>query len=232
MFGGHPCSARVLIGWAICGAIGWGAHGCGPMRPQPTTPEGVTREFAIALSQTDYQHAYELMDASYRARIDFMEFQERLSDDAEETFALANALSHATPSTETEGVLTYEEDRTLRLKPSGRTWRIATDVTLFYDQSTPRATLDSFLRAMEKRRYNVVMRFIPIADKKGVTPDLLSEYWSKEGRQPLERLISSLRDNRQAPIEEVGDLAVMPYGGRCSLQFRRENGLWKIESLQ
>jgi ketosteroid isomerase-like protein len=45
-------------------------------------------------------------------------------------------------------------------------------------------------------------------------------------------MLTSLRDNRLAPIEEAGETAVMPYAGRFSVVFRREDGRWKIESLQ
>ena len=42
---------------------------------------------------------------------------------------------------------------------------IASNVVDFYDQSTPRAALRSFVRAMERERYDVVLRMVPNADR-------------------------------------------------------------------
>jgi hypothetical protein len=213
-------------------ACAHGALGCGPLRPEPTTPEGVTRDFAAALSENDYQRAYKRMSAGYRRRVPFEQFQERLAAAPEETVALVNALSSSTKHSGRNDLIRYGEDRFLKLEPSGDSWRIATDLTIFYDQSTPRAALVSFLRAVENRKYNVVLRFIPSDERITITSEDLSKYWSGQYRHSLERLLTSLRDNLKVPIEEVGDVALMPYGSRFCVQFCRENGVWKIQALQ
>lgn len=215
----------------IVGALVW-VFGCGPLRPQPTTPEGVTREFAAALSENDLSRAYELMSAGYRGRVHFDRFKEQLEGNPEETIALSNELGQVRRATGENGVLYYGDDKPLRLEPSGRSWKIVTDLANFYDQSTPRATLRSFVYALDRRRYNLVMRFIPTVDKAGVTPEQIAKEWSGDNRQAIERLLSGLRDNLNAPIEETGDVAIMPYGQRLCMQFRREQGVWKIETLE
>ncbi len=108
-------------------------------------------------------------------------------------------------------------------------WRIHGNVVDFYDQSTPRAALRSFVRAMERRRYDVVMRFVPKADREGMSPEQMREAWEGESREEIERLIADLRANLDEPIELVGDRATMSYGDGAAVQFVREEGVWRIE---
>jgi hypothetical protein len=82
---------------------------------------------------------------------------------------------------------------------------------------------------MERRRYDVVLRFVPDADLEGMTTERMAEAWSGEGREEIERLLANLRDNLDAPIEIVGDRATMSYGERYAVRFVREDGDWKIE---
>jgi hypothetical protein len=108
-------------------------------------------------------------------------------------------------------------------------WRITSNVADVYDQSTPRAALRTFVEAMERQRYEVVMRLVPDADKEGITPERMREAWEGEGREEVERMLSNLREHLNNPIEVVGDRATMAYGERYTVQFVRENGRWKIE---
>ncbi len=82
---------------------------------------------------------------------------------------------------------------------------------------------------MERERYDVVLRMVPNADREGMSVDRMREAWSGEGREEVERLLENLRANLDAPIEEVGDRATMPYGDRFTAEFVREDGIWKIE---
>jgi hypothetical protein len=206
--------------------------GCGSLRARPVTPEAVVREFAIAISANDYERAYGLMCASYRGRVKFEDFRSQLEADPEEAIALANALSRITRRARDDGSFNYGDGQTLRLVQTADSWRIATDIANFYDQSTPRAALQAFVRALERRRYDVIMRLLPSRDKDGVTPEEISKHWSGEERLAIDRLLRSLQDNLNSPIEEAGDRATMAYGERLSVEFARENGLWKIDAVE
>ena len=134
------------------------------------------------------------------------------------------------PETDTvNGQHRYSETGELRLEQHGDRWFIATDVVEFYDQSTPRAALRSFVRAMERQRYDIVLRLVPTPDKEGLTTDRMKESWSGEGREEVERMLSNLRNHLDNPIEIVGNHATMPYGDRMRVQFLREGESWKIE---
>jgi hypothetical protein len=126
-------------------------------------------------------------------------------------------------------VVEYGDGETLRLVRERGDWRVATDVVDFYDQSSPRTALRSFVRAMERRRYDVVLALVPEADREGMTEERMREAWEGEGREEVERLLSNLRASLENPIEEVGDRATMTYGDRFRVQFVREEGVWRIE---
>jgi hypothetical protein len=193
------------------------------------TPEETLIAFSRALNQGRYEQAYALMSADYRQRVSFEQFQRQLSENPQETLAVSNALSHVRAPATQQAVVRYDDDGELTLLRSGERWYIGTSVVDFYDQSTPRAALRSFVRAMERKRYDVVMRLIPEADKEGITTDRMEQAWGGEEREQIERMLSALREHLDAPIEVVGNRATMPYGQHMRVQFVRDGADWKIE---
>ncbi|MEZ4339609.1 MAG: hypothetical protein R3B82_23545 [Sandaracinaceae bacterium] len=141
----------------------------------------------------------------------------------------ARALAERRGDAEQEAVVAYGDGESMRLVRESGEWRVATDVVDFYDQSTPRAALRSFVWSMERRRYDVVLQLIPEADREGMTVERMRETWEGEGREEVERLLANLRAAIDDPIEEVGDRATMAYGDRFRVQFVREDGVWRIE---
>ena len=66
----------------------------------------------------------------------------------------------------------------------------------------------------------------------GMTEEQMKEAFSGEDREDVDRMLTALRDNLDAPIEVVGDHATMPYADRFQVVFVRENGFWKIDKPQ
>jgi hypothetical protein len=130
---------------------------------------------------------------------------------------------------EVEATVPLPDGDDLSLVLVGGEWRLRGNVVDFYDQSSPRAALRSFVRAMERRRYDVVMRFVPEGDREGMSPERMREAWEGESREEIERLIADLRASLDEPIEIVGDRATMSYGEGSAVQFVREDGRWRIE---
>ncbi len=185
--------------------------------------------FSRALNQAKFEEAYGLMSADYRARVSLDQFKQQLSANQQETLEISNSLGRVRTRADEEAVLVYDDDQKLHLRRSGDRWLITTDVVNFYDQSTPRAALRSFVRAMERKRYDVVLRLIPSADQEGITTDRMDQAWSGEQREQVERMLAALRDHVDDPIEVIGSHATMPYGDQRRVQFLREGDVWKIE---
>jgi hypothetical protein len=196
---------------------------------EPTTPEAAVRAFAIALDLKDYKTAYNLMSLEYRNRVSFEEFQRQLTENLQELSKMSDELAHITSAQEL-AIVSYSESGQVRLTRDGTHWRIASDMVNYYDQSTPRAALKSFVRALENGRYDVVMRLIPSNDKEGLTSDKLEEAWSGKDRDKIERLLNNLRGKLDNPIEQTGKRATMPYGEHLSVEFVFEGKNWKIEN--
>jgi hypothetical protein len=211
--------AILLSALAICGCPG----------PAAETPEGTVAAFASALRDGRTGDAYSLMSESYRRRVSREEFERYFREYPTEVRQTGRALSARRGRAEQEASVQYGEGETLRLVREGGDWRVATDVVDFYDQSSPRAALRAFVRAMERRRYDVVLGLVPEADREGMTEERMREAWEGEGREDVERLLANLRASLENPIEEVGDRATMAYADRFRVQFVREDGLWRIE---
>ena len=216
-------AARLLLG-------AWVLAGCAGAEPVEASPEKTVAKLARALLDGHFEEAYALMSSDYRAQVSFEQFKARLEANPEEAAATADQLARATEPPVVRAVVVYDEqDGRLELERGEEGWLVTTDLTAFYDQSTPRNALKAFVRAMARRRYDVVMRLIPNADKTGITTESMEKAWSGEGREEAERLIHNLQAHIDAPIEIIGERATMPYGDRMRVQFVREDGRWKIE---
>jgi len=192
-------------------------------------PASVVEAFGDALDDARYEDAYALLSAQYRRRVPFSEFRESLARNPSEVRELVGLLRHVDDADEVEAAVPLPDGDELTLVLVDGKWRIRGNVVDFYDQSTPRAALRSFVRAMERRRYDVVMRFVPEADREGMSPEQMQQAWEGDSREEIERLIADLRSSLDEPIEIVGDRATMSYGDGAAVQFVREDGVWRIE---
>lgn len=194
-------------------------------------PEDVVASLARALRAGRWDDAYDLMSDDYRRRVPRDEFHRRLDasrDEARETAAL---LERPDGPAEQVARLDLAQGETVALVRENEVWRVDTSLVDFYDQSSPRAALRSFVRAMARHRWDVVLRFVPAADREGMTPDKIRDAFEGEGREQAARLVAQLRAHIDDPIEEIGDRASLRYGegdGHTVL-FVREDGVWKVE---
>lgn len=192
-------------------------------------PAATVRAFGVAISEERFEDAYRLTSTAYRQRVSLEEFRSHLQQNDEERRELAGALTRVAGPAEQTAIIYYDEGRELQLRREGERWLVADNVVDFYDQSTPRAALRTFIRALERKRYDVMLRLIPEADKHGITVERMRQAWEEEQPEEMQRLLSNLRQHIDNPIERVGDHATMPYGDRAAVQLLREEGVWKIE---
>lgn len=222
----RPCPSFadvVCVGWML--VLG---SACGGAATEKT-PETTVIEFAQALDARDYDRAYGLMSRDYQRRVSLEQFRRLVEENPDEAMDTARALIQVRAPAQQQAVVRYGDSEELRLVREGELWLLDTDLTNYYDQSTPRAALETFVRAMERQRYDVVIRLVPNADREGITIERMMEAWSGDGREQVERMLSNLRASLGNPIEIVGDHATMAYGERLRVQFVREDDLWKVE---
>jgi hypothetical protein len=205
------------------------ALGCASEPALPPTPEAAVRAFARALNRAKFDEAYALMSSDYRKRVSLAQWKQRLTENPQETLDVSNALSGARNAADQRAVIAYDDGQQIELRREGDRWYLASNVVDFYDQSSPRAALRAFVAAMERKRYDVVMRLIPSPDKEGITTERMEKAWTGDERESVERMLSVLREHLEDPIEVIGNHATMPYGDHARVQFVREGNDWKIE---
>jgi hypothetical protein len=211
-----------VAGWALlflaacAGGAGQGA------------PERALDAYANAVAANDYDRAYGLMSAEYRHRVPHDDFVRFLKDNAHDVHTTAERLHAGVRAVELLARLDYGQGDTLRVVKEGGEWRLAEDPLDLFGQRTPREALRSFVRALERRRYDVLCRFVPKKWRELTTADRLREQWEGPQRDEIATLVRNLRAHLQDPIQEDGDEARMPYGSGLAVKFVREDGLWRI----
>jgi hypothetical protein len=189
----------------------------------------VVREFASALSDHKAAEAYALMSPEYRRRVSYEDFRKNLDAYEAELSATQVRLSHVRGPAELRARLHYADGEVLELTQHEGRWYIQSEVLEFYDQSTPSAALHAFVSALKNKRYDVLLRLAPTADKEGLTDETLGKAFDYNARDEIERLLAQLKPHLDDPIEVTGNRATLPYAGNKRVQFVRESGRWCIE---
>jgi hypothetical protein len=114
----------------------------------------------------------------------------------------------------------------------GGKWKIDGSAIDLYAQDSPRHAIQGFLRALERRRYDVLVRYASAQHREGLDAATLRDAWEKKEHDQIEQFIIALKQALPtAAIEEAGERATMAYGSG-SIELVREHGLWKVEQLE
>jgi hypothetical protein len=196
-------------------------------RSQQAGPQRALSELATALGNGDSKAAYALMSDAYREQHTLADFQKQIKANPGEARQLAAALTHPLKTRRYADIELSGGERITLENRAGR-WLFATPVLDFYSQSTPRKALQSFVRAVEAQRWDVVLGLMPDAERGDLTAQTLGKNLLSQSEE-LERLVALLKASLDSPIEEVADRATMPYGESFTARLVREYGRWKIE---
>lgn len=199
-------------------------------------PSDTLRAYAQAIRDRRVEDAYALLSTEARRSMSPEAFRRMVVENTADAEELARAL--ARPSSDpivTATVTTPQGDELTLVYEHGR-WRIDGESIDFYSQATPRQAIKAFLRAFERRRFDILMRFVPdakkVADERFPALDeaRLRESWEGPQREDMERIAQGIKAALpQAVVEETNDRASMSYGSGGTLQLVREHGAWKIE---
>jgi hypothetical protein len=211
-------------------AVGLGLLLAGACAARAAAPPGAVLAYAAAVERRDYSAAYGLMSSSYRQRLPLAEFRRQLEQDATALAVDARALRESAGRWAGRVEMALPgEDRVALVRETGG-WRLEDRPLDPYGQATPRAALRAFVRAVEGRRYDVLMRLAPARFQGSLTPAKLRAFWEGEQAAQNRSLLRELRLNLTASIAEEGDEAFMTYGSNRQVHFVREDGLWRIDS--
>lgn len=203
------------------------AAGCGG--GASAGPGETLREYIDAAASGDCARAYAHMSADYRAETSRDEFCQAMEDNPAEFREAVQALRRVTGDPEITARVRYGLGDELSFVLEGGRWRIDSAVFDFYSQQTPRDALRSFVRAIERQRYDIVLQFVPNEYRERMSAEGLRTLWEGDKREEIQQLLENLRASLDEPIEETGDRATMQYMDRYTCRFVREDGVWRIE---
>lgn len=197
----------------------------------PATPAAVVQAYGDAIARRDYPAAYRLLDAEFRRRVSLDEFRRAVADDVREVADDAARLRARADAWRDRVIVALPDGERAELRREAGGWRLTRPPLAPYAQDSPRAALRAFLRAVEARRYDVLLRLAPARYRPRLDESALRAFW--EGPDgPANH--AALRDLRVAasgaPIVDEGDTAFMLYGANRQVRFVREDDGWKIES--
>jgi hypothetical protein len=205
--------------------------GCGAAQSPGGDPQAVLHAYARALQEGRADDAYRVLSDEARRGVSLEAFRRMVKDDPEGVREIGRALERPTAAPLVTATVTSPSGQELHLVLENGTWRVEASTIDLYAQDTPRHTIQGFIRAIEQKRYDVVMRYVPDAHKEGLDATKLRNAWEGPQKEEIDQKIPALKQALSAgTIEETGDRATMPYGPGA-IQLVREHGLWKIENF-
>jgi hypothetical protein len=200
--------------------------------PKARSPEDTLREYATALREGDAERAYSLLSEEARRTMPFESFQRMLAENPSEVREVAEALSRPAEPLQVTAVISSPEGETLHLVYEDGAWKADVSAVDLYSQATPLAALSAFVRAFEAKRYDVLMRFVPLQKREGLDEKRLEQAWEGDQKEEMQRLIEGLKSQLgTAKVEILGSRATVAYGAGGTVQLLLEDGAWKIEDL-
>lgn len=207
------------------------AAGCGAGSVQQG-PSDALRAYARALDDGRPDDAYKLLSSEAKRSISPEAFRRMVQDNAAEMKEIAHLLSRPSSDPVITATVTSPKGETLVFLLEGGRWKLDAGAINLYGQNTPRRALEAFLRAFDRKRYGVMLRFVPEGHLEGLDQQKLRAAWEGPQKEEMQRIAAGLRASLPtAQIEEVGERATMPYGSGGRVQFVREHGVWKIEDF-
>jgi hypothetical protein len=199
--------------------------------PRAEDPHSVLRSYSRALDEGRAEDAYRMLSEEARRGVSLEAFRRMVKDNPEEVREIAKALSRPTATPVVTATVTSSTGQELQLVLENGKWKVEATAIDLYAQDTPRHAIQGFVRAVERKRYDVVLKYVPDAHKEGLDPNKLKTAWEGHDKEEIEQVVSNLKQALPAAtIEETGDRATMSYGPG-TMQLVRERGLWKIEDF-
>lgn len=217
--------------FALAALLALACSGCGAGAVQQG-PSDALRAYAKALDAGRPDDAYKLLSSEAKRSVSAESFRRMVQENAPEMKEIAHALSRPASDPVITATVTSAKGETLLFLYEGGRWKLDAGAINLYGQATPRRAIDAFLRAFERKRYDVMLRFVPDGHLEGLDEQKLRAAWEGPQKEEMLRITAGLRAALPtAQIEEIGERATLPYGSGGRVQFVREHGVWKIEDF-
>jgi hypothetical protein len=190
----------------------------------------VVTAYTSALRDQRYTDAYRLLSAEARRALPYDDFEQLARTNPDEVRETIRWLDQVDATAPVTARMELPSGEFVTFVQEAGQWRLDPSALDFYGQHTPRQALRSFIRALQRRRYDVLLRFVPRRLAAGMTADSLRRAWEgDEEADHVQTMLQQLAHDIDHTIEVVGDRATMQYGTGLTAQLVREDGVWKIE---
>jgi hypothetical protein len=195
-------------------------------------PREALQSYALALREKRVDDAYALLSRDARARVSYAEFSRMVTENSREIEDISASLLEPAEVPKVTATLSSPDGESLLLVYEGEGWHVDGSAFDLYGQSTPRAALESFVRAFDNGRYDVLLRFVPEAKRQGLTVEQLKQAWEGDQRPQIERLTQALKASLpNVQVEVLGTRATVAYGPGGNVELIQEQGTWRIEDF-
>ncbi len=148
----------IALAFAVAGCSG-GAYSQGP--------SDTLRDYAGALQERRVDDAYRLLSDDAKRSMSIEAFRRMVAENPDDVLEVARALGRPASDPVVSATVTLPNGDELELVFEDGRWRVNAAAIDLYGQGTPRQALAGFLRAFERKRYDVVLRYVPDADREG-----------------------------------------------------------------
>ncbi|MCC6552164.1 MAG: hypothetical protein IT372_03965 [Polyangiaceae bacterium] len=131
-------------------------------------PSDTLRAYARALQDGRVDDAYRLLSDEAKRSMSLEAFRRAVKENPDDALEIARAIARPATDPVVTATVTVPNGEELLLVYEGGKWRIDAAAVDLYGQATPRQALVGFLRAFDRRRYDVIMRYVPDAEKEGL----------------------------------------------------------------
>ena len=189
---------------AIAGLV-LALSGCSGGAIVQQAPSDTLRSYAQALEQGRVDDAYRLLSDEAKRSMSLEAFRRAVKENPQEVVEIARSLARPTADPIVTATVSLPSGEELLLVYEGGRWRIDAAAVDLYGQATPRQALVGFLRAFDRKRYDVVLRYVPDAEKEG----MMGVAGESEGAPPKPEAAAPKPEGSAAPAATAPASAVL-----------------------
>ena len=141
---------------------------CGGVAVVQQGPSDTLRAYAQALEQGRIDDAYRLLSDEAKRSMSLEAFRRAVKENPEDAVEIARAIARPSSDPVVTATVTVPNGEELQLVFEAGKWRIDASAVDLYGQATPRQAMLGFLRAVDRKRYDVILRYVPDAEIQGV----------------------------------------------------------------
>ena len=194
---------------------------CGGTALVQQGPSDTLRSYAQALEQGRVDDAYRLLSDEAKRSMSLEAFRRAVRENPEDAVEIARAIARPSSDPVVTATVTVPNGEELLLVYENGKWRIDASAVDLYGQATPRQAMLGFLRAVERKRYDVILRYVPDAEIQGVAG-------MGEDSAPLEPAKDVAPGKDAAPAKEAPREVPKPLvGGSAQLTPEKLKTAWE-----